>query len=92
MSAGDIEAEPVDDGGPGVIFVTHVLMEDLFDKLKLLDYDREFSRKATSYKPISRHYFALQTNPGEQFYLFTNVAAWLIQKSGNPKFEMPQEV
>ena len=40
----------------------------------------------------SRHYFALATNPGEQFFLFTNVAAWLIQKSGNSRFEFPQEV
>lgn len=37
-----------------------------------------------------RHYFALQTNPGEQFYLFTSLAAWLIRKTGRP-FEQPQE-
>ena len=37
-----------------------------------------------------RHYFAIQTNPGEQFYLFTSLAAWLIRKTGKP-FEQPQE-
>ena len=31
-----------------------------------------------------------QTNPGEQFYLFTSLAGWLIRKSGRP-FDPPQE-
>ena len=30
----------------------------------------------------SRHYFVLQTNPGEQFYMFTSLCAWLIRKLG----------
>lgn len=37
-----------------------------------------------------RHYFALPTNPGEQFYMFCTLAAWLINKTGRP-FEQPQE-
>ncbi len=37
-----------------------------------------------------RHYFALTTNPGEQFYAFTSIAAWLLQMSGK-HFEQPQE-
>ena len=41
-------------------------------------------------RPLSRHYFVLQTNPGEQFYLFTSLAAWLIRKTGR-QFEPPQE-
>lgn len=41
-------------------------------------------------RPLNRHYFVLQTNPGEQFYLFTSLAAWLIRKSGHP-FDPPQE-
>lgn len=41
-------------------------------------------------RPLSRHYFVLQTNPGEQFYMFTSLAAWLIQKCGTP-FDQPQE-
>lgn len=40
---------------------------------------------------VIRHYFALQTNPGEQFYLFTSLAAWLMRKCGKP-LEQPQEV
>nr|BAG60977.1 unnamed protein product [Homo sapiens] len=38
----------------------------------------------------SGHYFALPTNPGEQFYMFCTLAAWLINKAGRP-FEQPQE-
>ncbi len=40
---------------------------------------------------ISRHYFALQTNPGEQFYMFTTLSSWLIKLAGKP-FDTPQEV
>jgi estrogen-related receptor beta like 1 len=41
-------------------------------------------------RPLSRHYFVLQRNPGEQFYLFTSLSAWLIRKGGI-KFDQPQE-
>ena len=40
---------------------------------------------------LCRHYFALPTNPGEQFYAFTNLAAWLLNTCGK-KLEQPQEV
>ncbi|KFP18812.1 Intraflagellar transport protein 57, partial [Egretta garzetta] len=39
---------------------------------------------------LNRHYFALPTNPGEQFFMFCTLAAWLITKAGHP-FEQPQE-
>ena len=32
----------------------------------------------------------IPSNPGEQFYMFTSLAAWLIRKSGN-NFESPKE-
>lgn len=38
----------------------------------------------------NRHYFALPTNPGEQFYMFCTLASWLINKTGRA-FEQPQE-
>nr|XP_021137896.1 LOW QUALITY PROTEIN: intraflagellar transport protein 57 homolog [Columba livia] len=41
-------------------------------------------------RQASRHYFALPTNPGEQFFMFCTLAAWLITKAGHP-FEQPQE-
>lgn len=41
-----------------------------------------------------RHYFVsspyLASNPGEQFYMFTIIAAWLINMAGKP-FTEPQE-
>ena len=45
----------------------------------------------SSFCPVFRHYFALATNPGEQFYAFTSIAAWLLQMAGK-HFEQPQEV
>lgn len=77
------------DGGPAAIFMPFVVMENLLDKLKLLNYDQEFVRELRM-KPLNRHYFALQTNPGEQFYLFTSLAAWLARKCGKT-LEQPQE-
>ena len=32
----------------------------------------------------------MATNPGEQFYLFTSLSAWLINKAGG-HMEQPQE-
>ncbi|KAG8587262.1 hypothetical protein GDO81_005616 [Engystomops pustulosus] len=75
--------------GPGAVFHVFVLMEDLLEKLKLLDYEEDLLRKQNM-RPISRLYFALPTNPGEQFYMFSSLAAWLINKAGR-YFEQPQE-
>ncbi|TRY72250.1 hypothetical protein TCAL_03146 [Tigriopus californicus] len=88
---GDEEFDEADivDGGPGLAYMPFVVMEDLLDKLKLLDYEEEFVKELRM-RPLSRHYFVLQTNPGEQFYMFTSLAAWLIQKCGTP-FDQPQE-
>ncbi|XP_068236735.1 intraflagellar transport protein 57 homolog [Palaemon carinicauda] len=77
------------DGGPGLAYMPFVVMDDLLDKLKLLNYDKDFLMELKM-KPLSRHYFAIATNPGEQFYLFTSLAAWLIRKSGRT-MEAPQE-
>lgn len=42
----------------------------------------------------TRHYFVsspyLASNPGEQFFMFTIIAAWLINMAGKP-FTEPQE-
>lgn len=66
------------DGGPGLAYMPFVVMEDLLDKLKLLNYEEEFV-KDLKMRPLTRHYFVIQTNPGEQFFLFTSLAAWLIR-------------
>ena len=39
---------------------------------------------------IFRHYFALSSNPGEQYYLFTMLSYWLINVAGRT-FDRPQE-
>lgn len=75
--------------GPGQAFAHFIIMEELIDKLTILNYDKEFV-KDLKMKPLSRHYFAIQTNPGEQFYLFVSLAGWLIRKCGQ-SFEQPQE-
>ncbi|KPP60771.1 hypothetical protein Z043_121198 [Scleropages formosus] len=79
--------------GPGALYHMFVLMEDLLDKLKLLDYESEVLEKHNM-KALSRHYFAsspyMPSNPGEQFYTFSILAWWLINEAGRP-FEQPQE-
>ncbi|KAL9965679.1 hypothetical protein ACROYT_G029517 [Oculina patagonica] len=64
-------------------------MEEVLEKLKLLDYETDFC-KQMGFRPLSRHYFALATNPGEQFFTFTSLAAWLLTCCGR-NFEQPQE-
>ncbi|KAJ8938930.1 hypothetical protein NQ318_011692 [Aromia moschata] len=66
-----------------------VCMEDLLDKLKLLKYETEFL-SGLKMKPLHKYYFVVVKNPGEQFYLFSLLAAWLIRKSGKD-FRQPQE-
>nr|XP_050854040.1 intraflagellar transport protein 57 homolog isoform X1 [Vespula vulgaris] len=78
-----------DESALSALYVVHIRMEDLLEKLKLLNYDIEFVQELRM-KPITRHYFAIPINPGEQFYTFTSLAAWLIRKAGK-HFEPPQE-
>ena len=46
-------------------------------------------RISSSFESL-RHYFVLQTNPGEQFFMFTSLSSWLIRKAG-VQMEQPQE-
>lgn len=64
-------------------------MEDVMDKLKLLDYEKLFC-KSLKFRPLPRYYFAIRTNSGEQFHMFTNIAVWLINLCGR-NLEQPQE-
>ncbi|PAV77751.1 hypothetical protein WR25_22725 [Diploscapter pachys] len=77
--------------GPGKSYEFFTKNEELLAKLKLLGYEKEFLKLNKSYRHMHKHYFVRQTNAGEQFFLLTAVAAWLIRKGGNDKFEMPQE-
>lgn len=64
-------------------------MEAIIEKLKLLNFEKGFC-KQLGFKPFSRHYFAIPTNPGEQFFNFTSLAAWLLRTAGR-QFDQPQE-
>uniref|UniRef100_A0A3P8S042 Intraflagellar transport protein 57 homolog n=1 Tax=Amphiprion percula TaxID=161767 RepID=A0A3P8S042_AMPPE len=82
-----------EDRGPGAAHQVFVVMECLLEKLKVLNYEEEVLAKHNM-KNLSRHYFVsspyLASNPGEQFYMFTIMAAWLINVAGRP-FTEPQE-
>ena len=77
------------DEGPGAAYKPFIIMEELLDKLKLMDYEQDFVMEMKM-RPLNRHYFVVQTNPGEQFFIFSSLAAWLIRMSGH-KFDAPQE-
>ncbi|XP_029686793.1 intraflagellar transport protein 57 homolog isoform X2 [Takifugu rubripes] len=83
-----------EDRGPGAAYGGFAVMEGLLEKLKLLDYEEQVLAKHNSAKSLSRHYFVssphIGSNPGEQFYLFTITAAWLINTAGRP-FPEPLE-
>lgn len=83
------EARIIQENDQENLYLSYLTMEDLLDKLKILNYDNEFV-KELKMKPINKHYFVLSKNPGEQFYLFTSLAAWLVRKSGK-FFDQPQE-
>ncbi|XP_074597106.1 intraflagellar transport 57 [Brevipalpus obovatus] len=64
---------------PGYHFMSNFqASHNLTDKLVLLGYQDEFCSQY-KFQPIHRYYFAVQTNPGEQFYLFSCLASWLIK-------------
>lgn len=63
--------------------------DDLMDKLKLLNYEK-LLLKGLKIKPPNRRYFEKSRNPGEQFFMFTSLCAWLARNLGKD-FEQPQE-
>ncbi|XP_058124141.1 intraflagellar transport protein 57 homolog [Anopheles ziemanni] len=73
----------------GVSSVSSFQVDDLMEKLKLLNYER-LLLKEMKMKQINRYYFLRSFNPGEQFFMFTSICAWLIRKIGKT-FDQPQE-
>ncbi|XP_035915319.1 intraflagellar transport protein 57 homolog [Anopheles stephensi] len=69
--------------------VSSFQVDDLMEKLKLLNYER-LLLKEMKMKQINRYYFLRSFNPGEQFFMFTSICAWLIRKIGKT-FDQPQE-
>ena len=80
-----------EDGMPADPFI---LMEQILDMLKLLDYENKFC-KNKGFKPISKVYFAVaHSNPSEQFINFVSIVSWLLsinnhQVNGWNKYEDP---
>lgn len=54
------------------------LMEDINDKLKILNYEHTFC-KGREFKPLNRTYFALQGKASEQFPYFSALVSWLLK-------------
>ncbi|XP_014671724.1 PREDICTED: intraflagellar transport protein 57 homolog [Priapulus caudatus] len=85
------DAADMEDGGPGAVYQIFVTMEELQEKLKILNYETEVTKnRHIGLKPISKHYFVIQTNPGEQFFMFVSIAAMLIRMCGK-QFPQPSE-
>lgn len=69
-------------------------MELIVEKLKLLDYEKDFlAAKKPKWEPLTRTYFALpclSNNQSEQFYYFTSLVAYLLKLAGR-KFQTPDQ-
>jgi len=72
-----------------VLYQHFLDMETLCDRLILLDYET-YVMESLKMRPINKHYFALQTSSGEQFYMFVSLAIWLLSKLGKD-LKQPQE-
>ena len=59
--------------GPGMQFMPFVVMEDLLDKLKLLNYELEFVAELRM-RPLNRHYFVIQVE--KSFNNQKSIALW----------------
>lgn len=62
---------------------------DLMEKLKFLNYESSLLRELKM-KSLNRSYFLNSINPGEQFFVFISMCAWLTRKTGR-NFPQPQE-
>ncbi|XP_055837148.1 intraflagellar transport protein 57 homolog [Episyrphus balteatus] len=69
--------------------VTTFQSDDLIEKLKLLNYEKHLL-KEMKMKALTKFYFVKSFNPGEQFFMFTSVCAWLLRKLGK-HLDQPQE-
>uniref|UniRef100_A0A7S2VU57 Intraflagellar transport protein 57 homolog n=1 Tax=Norrisiella sphaerica TaxID=552664 RepID=A0A7S2VU57_9EUKA len=68
----------LDSGGANV----YALMEDVLEKLKILDYETKFLAPRRDFKPLHKCFFSVPTTPSEQFPYFAALAGWLLTVSG----------
>jgi estrogen-related receptor beta like 1 len=67
---------------PSEPFNVQLLMEDVNEKLKLLNYERDLLSKHSDLKPLNRVYFAQTGKASEQFPYFAHLAQFLFRKCG----------
>ena len=73
---GALQGAPSDQG---LDSVASLVMEEILEKLKMLDYEEHFK----SFRPLTHTYFAMASaNPNEQFYYFTSLVSWLLALLG----------
>lgn len=58
-----------------------VLMEDIIEYLKLLNYEGDFCSER-GLRPLGRCYFAVKFNPSDQFMYFVGLVSWLLTLCG----------
>ena len=62
--------------------------DELMEKFKTLSYEKNLL-KEMKMKPLDRYYFSKSSNSGEQFFIFTSICAWWLNRKTD--FEQPQE-
>ncbi|KAI8894340.1 intra-flagellar transport protein 57 [Globomyces pollinis-pini] len=66
----------------GSLAAANANMDDILDKLKCLNYQKDFCLP-NNLLPINRFYFLYaSSNPNEQFYNFTSLFTWLLKMIG----------
>lgn len=75
--------EPGEESGPGPF----VLMDEIVEKLKLLDYEKNFLKKNSTFalqRALNHAYFAMpHSNPNEQFFYLSNLISFLMGICGH---------
>ena len=77
----------------GQPYIDDCTMEDIIEKLKLLNYDKEFCQSSRHpFKLLHRTFFSQGSaadNANAQFYYFTSLVSWLMGLCGHKGFPPP---
>lgn len=69
----------------------YVLMPNILEKLKMLDYEEKFGRDWMNGELLHNAYFSVpHPKPNEQFYYFVSLFSWLMKENGF-KFQRPED-
>eukprot|EP00055_Hartaetosiga_balthica_P014701 m.82362 g.82362 ORF g.82362 m.82362 type:complete len:425 (-) comp8666_c0_seq5:1739-3013(-) len=81
--------EGVEEGVQENPFGAYLQSEAVFDKLKLLNYDKDFC-KSYHMSPINPYYFAFKHDSNEQLWYFGSLLCWLLSLS-KIKYAAPEQ-